>query len=227
MAIALRAYSSGAAGGSVTVSPPSGLTNGDVMVAWAAHYLYTGTMALPAGWTQLYEGQASLYVRYLLGWKLANNESGDYTFTQGGQSNRMAVLISAWSGVDNVAPINTYAAGTTDKVCPDITTTVNSCMCLSMPGSCTYNLTYSAPEGVTFDVNQQGGGTNGQTTTVALGHFLQATAGSTGTKTWSAGNAYSARNYTLALAPAASTGLPLLTRPGLLRSALLQGRLVR
>lgn len=80
-----------------TVPAPSGIQDGQLLVAFAFITIEDRTLTLPAGWTQRQRfdqaagGEATLIVAT----KVASSESGDYTFLwgTGSKENTIAVLV--------------------------------------------------------------------------------------------------------------------------------------
>jgi hypothetical protein len=91
---------------SLTANKPSGVIAGDVMVAVFTNNNQTVTR--PSGWTQLYNMVASTGNSFSqsLCYKVAGgSEPANYTFSVPSAA-PLVLVITAWSGVDNVSPIN-------------------------------------------------------------------------------------------------------------------------
>jgi len=72
---------------SLVVTPPSGIVDGDILIAWAVSDAATGSISWPAGFTEMSGSplrstwsNQSLYVAL----KVASSESGNYTLTATG-----------------------------------------------------------------------------------------------------------------------------------------------
>lgn len=112
---------------SVTISKPTGVANGDVMLA----YCQSGnvTHSAPAGWTLVsqYQNTGSVLTSTIF-YKVAASEGASYTFTDdGGDLTPMCVQILAYRGVDTTNPIDVHTeaqtAGTTSSSAPSATST--------------------------------------------------------------------------------------------------------
>ena len=125
-----------ASGGSiVTVTAPTGVVAGQLLVAHIGihTHTFTGTLSPPSGWTTVrvdHDGQHEMQGVF---WKIATAaEPGSYVFTatagdiRGGDEGRGA--ITAYDGCDSTAPIEAHAgatyAGGTSVTAPSVTTTV-------------------------------------------------------------------------------------------------------
>jgi len=96
---------------SLTITLPSGTVDGDVLVATIAGHKNIGTIAPPAGWSILNQGnnggEAELGVFY----KVASTETGPYIFTfSSNKDGETAGAILRYSGVDTGSPQAVIAA---------------------------------------------------------------------------------------------------------------------
>jgi hypothetical protein len=178
----------GSGASSVTVNLPTGTVAGDVMIATVNVEGGTGLTA-PAGWssTGLYAGP-SVFGYSGVYYKVATaTEPGSYTWSLG-SSLKAIGAINSYVGVDNTAPIETSAvngagSGTGASTASVTTTAANSMVMLGADADATSSFTITAPAGTTSrgQVFTSGGGTvvGGETA-----DFVQASAGATGTKTF-------------------------------------------
>ena len=209
-----------------SVNRPSGVQAGDLLVIFATTYT-NQYLTKPNDWTSIFS-EFNTAIIGLACYKVAGaSEPESYTLTSTGTGGK-CLICTAWRGVDNTTPVHKSATGTTARTSPTVTPTVDGCMILPLAGGAVRQATtFSAPSNGTqaSSINSTTG-TNASCQ-AALAYYEQATAGETGTTTWTAGTIDYSKNATVALLPAASTGQPILTRPRLLNSALLQWRLVR
>ena len=126
------AYTSGA---NFNIAKPSGVVDGDVLVAFIAYRDGDSTVAAPTGWTQFPTGSpqstgggtGDIGVRGFT--KVASSEGASYDFVITG-ANRVSGSILAYSGADTTTPVDVSAGrtggatadGTPDA--PSVTTTV-------------------------------------------------------------------------------------------------------
>lgn len=191
----------------LTITAPSGITNGDVMVA---HVLWSGnavTVTAPSGWAQLgstltASDGGGFYLNSGIFTKTAASESGSYVWTSSWNAGVMQGMIDVYSGANGT--VNAYSSnwaintGNTNADATGITTTVNGCMLIYTNfdwGDTFNNLT--PPTGFTErdEVNPLVYGAD----------MLQSTAGATGTVTHATNsNSSNPRGaWLIALAPAA------------------------
>lgn len=212
MAVAFGSSSSTtyASRSSLTVTAPTGISNGDLLVA---HILWAGngtTITPPTGWTQVgstltaIESGSTFYLNSGIFKKIASGESGNYTWTpsatvatQGkinrytGASGTINDYSSNWIGGTAGSPGNSNADAT------GITTTVNGCMLVYESfdwGDNSNNLTPPTSFTERVEVNPL----------IYSADMLQTTAGATGTVTHvSNSNASNPRGaWLIALQPA-------------------------
>lgn len=123
--IAYRNGSTGVgAAGSAVVNTPAGVVDGDVLIASVRITGAAGIITPPAGWASRQSGTNGSR-KFEVFSKVASGEPGSYTFTTNAGSS-ISVTIDAYSGVDNVTPMDTAATvgtGATSQVdWPAITT---------------------------------------------------------------------------------------------------------
>lgn len=188
MAIAYRSSSkaTNSSTNSLTVTAPSGIVNGDILVA-VAYINGTQTVTAPAGWTQIDVVNPGTYftARLYAFWKRASGESGDYTFS-GSTTTRMYAGIAVFSGcLYNGTPVDVYSSAimsgssNTNLDLTAITTTVANTMIVAVAGcdgAGTGN-TFNAPTGFSTALT-----TTNREEPLAY-YKAQAAAGSTGTVT--------------------------------------------
>jgi hypothetical protein len=166
-----------------TVTAPTGIQDGDLLVAAIFHRAPAGVpVTLPSGWALLNETALSANA-FALATKVANNESGNYTFGfSSANDNSVAILVYR-----NATCINTIgASGTADSAtgtAPSITPSYAGVLCASFFTEGTANSVTTPPSGMTNRVLLQGGGLFPQTAI----YDLSQPAASTGDKSivWS------------------------------------------
>ena len=125
---------------SVTVTAPSGITDGDLLIAIGATTSGDATgLNLPAGFTEVLETEPAVgSPRIVWGWKVAASEAGDYQITKSaGASAAWAGVVGRFTGV-SASPINASDftiyeqdnANPADITCPTVTTTVDLALIL-------------------------------------------------------------------------------------------------
>jgi hypothetical protein len=114
---------------SVACAKPTGVANGDVMLAFCQSGGAANHSA-PAGWTLLSEvANDPQNLTSTIFYKVASSEGSSYTFTDDeGGTTPMCVQIVAYRGCDTTSSpidVETFAgtAGTTTRACPDATST--------------------------------------------------------------------------------------------------------
>lgn len=110
---------------SIALTLPSGLSDGDLMVAVVGHG-NTSTWTAPAGWTKALETNAPDSEGLLIAYKVASSESGSQTFTADAGTNRsIAGGIIAIRGASalQVGAVQSYATAATSHVAPSLTAT--------------------------------------------------------------------------------------------------------
>lgn len=190
MAVAYRsgntAFKAAGGGSTLTINAPSGVTDGDTLIA---HVQVGGTNnapTAPAGWTTL-DTNTSPTPSCRTWWKIANTEGASYAFTVNSGSAAAGVVL-AYSGGHASTPIDQHtllngASGTTVSA-TGATPSVDNCMVV-MIGSISNSSTWTAPGTYTARNAIQNGHSVGsfeklQTTATATG-TVSATASTGGT----------------------------------------------
>jgi hypothetical protein len=115
---------------SLTISPPTGLVDNNVMIAVFNVNIETTTITPPAGWTLIRMINTPLTANASTYWKRASSESGSYTFNFS-SSQRASGAIASFSGVATSGnPIDTENGqgnfSSVTAIAPSITTTGNN-----------------------------------------------------------------------------------------------------
>ena len=87
-----------------TVTAPSGIQNGDLLVAIAFHVGATSGLTVPAGFTIRLSDYVSQPNSLYIATKIAASESGNYSFTFSGGANANTVAILVYRNADTLAP---------------------------------------------------------------------------------------------------------------------------
>jgi hypothetical protein len=209
VAIAFRSVSVGfAIAGTVDVAKPSGLANGDVLIAFI-NVEAAVTINTPSGWTgagvALSVGTQAARTFY----KVISNAAGEpanYTFTHTGNTDTR-VVVHAYSGVDNTTSQDATAVGqanasSTNVTAPSITTVTADAWVVWLGGYDSGTYTITEPPGTTQ--RYQAG--SGQGARVTSSDYIMATPGATGTKTGTAPTARTNIAVQFALRPAGAGG---------------------
>lgn len=120
---------------SVTVNKPTGVVDGDVMLAFVTWW--TGSLTPPAGWTQVGTTESwaasSDTAKMAVFRKTASGEGSNYTWTNSSSPNEIYVTIRAFYNVDTTTPIdvvgqNSTTSQGTSVVGNSVTTTTTNTM---------------------------------------------------------------------------------------------------
>ena len=198
-----ESYSSNSGGGSaLTIGPPSGLVDDDVMLGLWGFDGSANITGTPSGWTELYSFDGSRPC--WLGWKKAQSEAGSYTVNiSTGQG--MAGAIHRISGAHLTSPIDVTShnapSSATNIAATSVTPTVDACLLLALlwyDDGRTVIDTYPGGMASIHNVRQDDAGSVG--TGAAEQDLLDTSA--TGAKTFVMNNAEIARAWQIAIAPA-------------------------
>jgi MSHA biogenesis protein MshQ len=196
--IALRSSTSSltsTAGTSVVLNVPDAVAAGDVLLAQVAiHYDKTPTITAPSGWTFIRQdtgGSAGSSVSDALYYRVATGtEPSSYTWTLS-QVETSAGGIASYTGVniDNPVDISGASVGAsgTTLTAPSVTTTNANDMLLALFGDGKPNTTVTNPTGMTQEWDQFNAAAG--TIDASMSDVLQASAGASGTKVATGGNA--------------------------------------
>jgi hypothetical protein len=202
MAIAYRSGSTAgnASGGNLSVNKPSGVVDGDILVA--VLYREAGTWTLPSGWAQWGsdfrdDGSDALYLSAV--WKRASSEGSSYIFELSTTTWR-SIAMGAFSGcIGSGDPANTGPTGYADAFAvvkaESITPTEDNCMLVVGMGNWD-----GADVGASSSGYNQGAEIGG----TEIWYLLQGSAAATGQKSFtSVSSSGDWATFHLALKPAA------------------------
>jgi hypothetical protein len=163
---------------SVTVGPPTGLTDNDIMWWWL-YMESTADVTFPAGWTEVLTVTAtSSAFRSHLAWKRASSESGDYTASWTGNAWRTSCIVAYSGAITSGDPQSgtgaAQANGSTNKPkTPSMTTADANTRVIAFCCNYGYYNAGTPPAGMTERVDLQ---------EIGVADVEQASAGATGEK---------------------------------------------
>lgn len=175
---------------SLAITKPTGVTQGDVMVA-AITASGTGTITAPSGWTAIKNTTQGTVLRQAVYYKVATaSEASSYSWSLG-TSRSAAGGIADYSGVNQTVPVDASATGTAasgNAVAPSVTTSAaNDLVIAAAAFATTTTVTPASDTTERFDATSALG-----TTTAEAADFSQASAGATEAKTISPASSGSA-----------------------------------
>ncbi len=194
---------------SIDVPIPCGTSNGDLLVVAVATDGNTAASISPPGgegWTLIDVGAYNNEVTLAVWWKLAGaSESATHQFTWSGTQQVYAWMMR-FTGHDAAAPIHVVAAAedgnNSTPTSPAVTTTVDNTLIVRMGAFDEDDVTIDSPglsghTAITMDESDPASGT----VSGGAGYVVQATAGSSGTSTFSLTDTEQSRTVTIAIAP--------------------------
>ena len=192
------------ADGTVTVSKPTGTTNGDVMFAFITTNA-DGTLSTPSGWTLISTMQIRTGELSGCYYRVASSEPAEYTFTDTGSTMGAGIITLRGQNttvIDVAAVVGTQVTSGTSIVADSVTTATDGAWLVCWYGGRGVN-TYSQPTGMTERYDFADGLT---TYSQAVDTQEIALAGATGTRTTTTSGAISlgARAISFGVRPAAS-----------------------
>lgn len=175
----------GAGSTTLSISAPSGIQDGDLLLMYVA-YAYAGDdFTLPSGFTNIPIANAGGNIRGIFAWKIASGESGDYVVSWPAtpQASGVVLRISNHNGIDtlaqqyNVSLVNTHTA-------PAATAASDQSLVLRTALRQRGQGAVITTPPTTIVVSQQGS-TALDSRTTAISGAVQAVAGTTGTADFS------------------------------------------
>jgi hypothetical protein len=191
---------------SLAIPKPVGAVAGDFLLAQVT-VRDNPTITAPAGWTFVRADMRSPGLKQAIYWRVAGAEPGPYTWTFSSTQFASGGIV-AYAGVDPSNPIDDSSGNTgnsTTLTALAVTTSVSDAMVVGFFGIArSTTLTPGASSGMTFRYTVDSGGMGGATahTMSMAADFTQATPGSTGNKTATAGQAADWVAQLVALRPA-------------------------
>jgi hypothetical protein len=171
------------AGGVVVCNRPSGTANGDLLIGSVDNNSATTTITWPSGWTPITPNTQGDLDTSQMGWKIASGEPTSWTwsFSPAGSYREFAVLAFS-AGVDAASPQDAHSAtmttpSTASPICPSIETGRDGNLVVaSIVDPDGGYLTPTQPTSMSLVVDND--------SCHAIAWIEQASAGATGTKTW-------------------------------------------
>lgn len=196
---------------SITGALPGGLASGDLAICWAVvPGTSTGQLTPPAGWTQVvapFTVPDNNIVGAWRRWKDGSWSTGP-TVTTSATAGRSSIIVDAYGGVDpttpmDVTPTSAVTAPYATSIAPGAITTVTNGSYLVCGGMMDNSSSAwsGTPSGMSVVADAAGGGAG---RALALARELKATAGSSGTKTWTAPSSFGMGTFLAAVRPATS-----------------------
>ena len=191
MAVALQGTPSVYEGASVTsavIPYPTGVTAGELLLVVVTESASTASTTNPGGWTlaRAQNGPTSSPSTSVWYKIAAGTESGSVTFTTNATAGRVTGTMTRWSGVDNTTPMDATAVGANSGTAstfntPTITTvTANAMLVHAVSINASSSADIDTPSGMTMVTGSTGTGRRQRVLSQ-----VQATAGASGTKTFS------------------------------------------
>lgn len=218
MAVSFRSAataSNGAAPTLITVTKPSGVVDGDAMIAFVCISADKAIVAGPSGWTLLdsqVTGSATGDCRLAVYWRIAASEGASYVWDFSGGADCAAVIL-AYTGVNTTA-VDTYASqlmvgSTTTHTAPSVTSSSDTFVAMAYGVNPFYNgdTTFTTPSGLTIRGEADPGA--GTTNRAVLKVFDLAATGATptGTKATTLNNSAKGAAYSVAIKPSGAVPL--------------------
>ena len=202
-------FVSGTASGSLTISRPTGAAAGDVLVAgitwFGDHATYSPTA--PSGWTVIRANGDNTIGQFTYYRVVTASEPTSYTWT--GRADSAAGGVTAYTGVDTIAPVNTSAgqvnsASAGQITAPSVTTTRNNVLLVGVFGIVGQH-TFTAPSGMTtvWSGTSSGGGSASTQVSVLDAEQPHTASGATGTRVATASGGSRSIGQLIALQPPA------------------------
>lgn len=198
---------------SVAVNKPTGLANGDIIVVFLGLAVADVITKPDTSWIVIADVTGQSVISTHGYYHIVTNAPGEpatYTFSWTTSSRATGESVG-YSGVDNVTPIDVAAStlaqgsGSASLILPSITTVTNGAMLISAGGQDSAGTGTMTPPGTMSQI--QVAPSTGKCITSADETF--ATAGATGTRTWTGSSSTLAHSGFLgALRPAAAGGAP-------------------
>jgi len=182
-------YESTVGATSHTVDKPSGVVEGDLLIAVMSTDGSGEDHTAPLGWTTIFEDFNTGSSTFSVWYKIAATEPDSYTFTIG-SSESCILSILRISGHDPTNPINVYGSPDSNNnnapTCSSVTTTVDNCLILRIFGADDDDVIEdsgypSGHTGVFIRGSEEGWGE----TSAGVAYTKQATAGETGIASFS------------------------------------------
>ena len=200
---------------SITVTAPTGIQDGDLLIGVMSHDSTAGTLGAPAGFIATHAQLTTGANTYQVWYKVASGESGNYTFTSSDTDQLIAAVLRV-TGVDVTNPINAVGTATGNDAAPTapaVTSTVDNAKVFRFFGADGARITVDSgyPTSHTGLFMRYSQNSNNNGTTLGAAHATSSTAGSVASAafTMTAGDDWGATTLVVAPKPtmtASSTG---------------------
>ena len=199
--VSLRAVTTSATNTSFSVTKPTGVASGDVLVATVARV--AGALTPPSGWTQILSRSSTGVTLDVYRLVAGGGEPSSYTWSLN-STDAMAVAISAYDNVDATTPVDIYSSqdnsSGTSMIAPSVTTTVATDQ-LIFAGAVAGNIRATAPSGMTEDADTGITGVG-----VYMADQSLSSSGATGNKTATLASSATSAAALIALRPSSTAG---------------------
>jgi Right handed beta helix region/SdrD B-like domain len=200
--------SSSSSATSVSVTRPTGSSNGDLMLVFLANRGTANVNLAPSGWTRRGPqsvGTGTSMLTFTAYYKVLDaSDPSSFTFQYDGTTT-ISATAAAFSGVDAVDPIDsafyTTQAATTALLMPSVDTTSNNAMLVYGFAQAHGGATITTASPLT-SVQERAAGTTTAGVAMDLSYLQQTTAGATGDRTATSTQSAIALNVVVALRPA-------------------------
>lgn len=175
----------------ITGTLPTDRVTGDLVIAtFSFTGDVTGSLTGPSGWTQVHTPTAFDTTNYVtLASYYRFDPPADPTASHSAAAGALSVICQAYGGVNTTTPLDVTSvvttAASTSVVATGVTTATNGARLISMHAEDNRTRTAVIPSGMTqvIQYSAAGGTTGGRH--LAMADEVRATAGATGTRTWS------------------------------------------
>lgn len=176
----------GATGTSVTVSTPDGTVLGDTLTAVIAHGGDGADISAPGGWVEVEQGDAANTEGAVAIFELGagNSEPADYAFTWSGSTGYIGVIMRYGNLAPSPIDVSAQAAS---LVAPTVTTSLDNQTGIRVGMEADDDL-LTVPGGETQRFQGATSGLGMNSVSLSISEFIQATAGATGTGTFTGGS---------------------------------------
>lgn len=226
MAIAFRSAATaanGAAPVSLTVTKPSGVVDGDVMIAFVTISADKTIVAAPGGWIQLDSrstGSATGDCLTAVWYRVASSEGANYVWDFSGGADAAAAIV-AYSGASTSAPVQVsgyrlMSSSATTHTSPSVSTSSDNTVTISAYGTNPVfngDTTFTTPAGLTARAEADPGVGTTNRAVLAVYDKVTASAGATSDKATTINNSAKGVAFTVAIAPLVAAPLNLTVQP--------------
>ena len=187
---------------SITVTRPTGLVAGDLMLALVVQNKTNQTISAATGWTLVHNSDDTREPKTVIFRRTAaGSEAANYSFTST-DNEAIAAGVVAYRNVDTTAPVNATAmqanGSASSATAPSVTTTAANTMLVGMWGA--PGASFTKPAGTTESVNLATGSGSNAISALAT-HETRAAIGATGTRVATLSGSQTSNGALIALRP--------------------------